>query len=105
MAADYLQSKGYQILEKNYRRQGIEVDMIALLGDELVFVEVKTRRSHTFGEAYESVTPFKMERIILASQIYLQEKNYYQYMVRYDILEIYLREGKIHHIENAFTLS
>lgn len=105
LAAEYLLSKGYDILDKNYRKQGTEIDIIAVCGEELVFVEVKTRRSRTFGDAYEAVTPLKMQHIIQTSQLYLQEKQYYQYMVRYDIIEVYLSEGKIEHIENAFTLA
>lgn len=49
IAANYLEREGLKILERNYRFERGEIDIIAEEGDELVFVEVKARRSTTFG--------------------------------------------------------
>ena len=48
-AAELLQNDGYEILERNYRCQAGEIDIIAVRGSEIAFVEVKTRRNHNYG--------------------------------------------------------
>lgn len=71
MAAAHLAGKGLHILARNYRVAGGEIDLIARHGPELVFVEVRSRRSAAFGSAAESVTPAKRRRLLLAAQHYL----------------------------------
>lgn len=105
IARKYLEKKGYLILDTNYRALQTEIDIVAKDLDELVFIEVKTRSSHKFGEAYEAVDEFKMQNIIRTSMSYIQKKNYYDLMVRYDIIEVYINEKKINHIKAAFDLS
>ncbi|MDO5715894.1 MAG: YraN family protein [Tissierellia bacterium] len=105
IALEYLIKNGYRVLDKNFRALGTEIDLIALKKDELIFIEVKTRRNRQFGDAYEAVTERKMNHIIQTAQSYIQQKNLYQYMVRFDIIEIYLMENKLNHIKNAFILS
>ena len=63
IAAAYLESKGYRILEQNYHTRFGEIDLVAQEGDSLVFVEVKARTSTTFGLPEASVTPAKLEKI------------------------------------------
>ena len=63
IAVDYLTEKGYRILRRNYRFGRGEIDIIAQDGTELVFVEVKTRRTSAFGEPEEAVTPKKQSQI------------------------------------------
>ncbi len=103
IAKSYLLSKGYKILVTNYRTKQGEIDIVALFTSTLVFIEVKTRTSTNFGYAYEAVNRRKQDRIIKSSFIYMKENNYYNYQLRYDIIEIYLTEKiKLNHIENAF---
>jgi len=71
LAAAHLAAQGLHILTRNYRVAGGEIDLIARHGNELVFVEVRSRRSVAFGSAAESVTPAKRRRILLAAQHYL----------------------------------
>jgi len=72
LAADFLHAKGYEILDHNYRIREGEIDIICRQNDCLVFVEVKTRSNKTFGWPEESVTDFKLEKILAAAFDYLQ---------------------------------
>lgn len=103
LAKEYLISKGYSILDINYRNKIGEIDIIALNKGIIVFVEVKTRTSTNFGYAYEAVNRRKQEKIIYCSYLYLNQKRLMDYQIRYDIIEVYLTSNvKINHIENSF---
>lgn len=67
-AADYLISCGYQILEANYRCRYAEIDLIAMDGDYLVFVEVKYRRSDRVQAPSEAVNRKKQQHIRFSGQ-------------------------------------
>ena len=71
-AAAYLAARGLAIVARNYRTRLGEIDLVARDGDVLVFVEVRMRRSGSFGGALESITPAKQRRIRAAAQQYLQ---------------------------------
>ena len=73
VARKHLEERGYSILDTNYRSDYGEVDIVALEGNAVVFVEVKTRRDRTFGRPEESVTAAKQEKLIETAQAYLQE--------------------------------
>ena len=77
-AADYLASRGYLILERNYRTRFGEIDLIALDGQTLCFIEVKFRTSMVKGSPGESITPGKMSRIRRCAMSYMSEKHYYE---------------------------
>jgi putative endonuclease len=72
VAAAHLESKGYRILERNFRIREGEVDIVAERQGTLVFVEVRTRRGPAMGTAAESVTPTKAARLVAAAQAYVQ---------------------------------
>lgn len=63
VAARHLAQRGMELLDRNWRGQGGELDLLARDGDVLVVVEVKTRRGTAFGHPAEAVTPAKLERI------------------------------------------
>jgi putative endonuclease len=69
-AAKFLSSKGYKVIEKNFRSKFGEIDIIALKGDTLVFVEVKARWGPRFGKPEEAVTPGKIWRISRTGEYY-----------------------------------
>lgn len=105
LALEYLNSKGYNVVEKNYRNKIGEVDIIAYDKSILAFIEVKTRNNHEYGYAYESVDSRKQKKIINASLMYLQKYKLHDVQVRYDVIEVYpLEEDPINHFENAFSL-
>lgn len=102
-AVEYLISKGYKIIDRNYRTKIGEVDIIAIISGVLVFVEVKSRTNINYGYPYEAVNWKKQDKIIKSSFIYMKQKRLNDYQIRYDIIEVYLEEKpKINHIENAF---
>lgn len=71
----YLERQGYRIAAANYRCPDGEVDLIAESGgDELVFIEVKTRRGRKFGEAEEAITAAKAQRLAAAAGHYLSQR-------------------------------
>ena len=63
IATEYLLSRGLSIVDRNWRCQQGEIDVVARDGAEVVFVEVKTRSSVAFGHPFESVTPAKLARL------------------------------------------
>lgn len=102
-AAEYLEKKGYHILERNYRcRQG-EIDLIAMDGSYLVFVEVKYRSGRSKGHPAEAVNIKKQRRIIRTAGYYCYEHRIPEdHPSRFDVVSIL--EGETEHIENAFEM-
>jgi putative endonuclease len=106
-AAGYLQTRGYYILERNFRCRGGEVDLIALDGGTVVFVEVKLRRSHARGAPIEAVTQLKQTRVRRAAQTYLTFSGKVFHRIRFDVVSV-MKSGKktdITHLKAAFPLS
>ncbi|SOU86096.1 conserved hypothetical protein [Tenacibaculum dicentrarchi] len=103
LAIEYLQNKGYVIIEKNYRFKKAEVDIIAKKSDTLIVVEVKTRSSSYFGNPQDFVNPKKIKLLVYAIDNYVNQKDL-DVEIRFDIIAILKnKEGfNIHHIEDAF---
>ncbi len=70
LAEQYLKKKGFEIIERNFRIRGGEIDIIAIDQDTLVFVEVKTRSSNEFGTPLEAITPWKLRSVIKTAEFY-----------------------------------
>jgi putative endonuclease len=103
-AARYLEKHGYEILERNFRVLGSEVDLIAQKDETLCFVEVKTRGTDDYGLPEEFVDERKRRKIIRAAKVYTGTKKYEDFFVRFDIVSV-LRKGgvvEINHITHAF---
>ena len=105
-AAKFLESKGYKIIAQNYKIRSAEIDIIAELNDELIFVEVKTRSNTRLGLPAEAVNLRKQKKIIEAASVFLQDDKFSDCACRFDVIEIYStgKNFKLHHIENAFEL-
>lgn len=102
ITSKYLEKNGYRILDRNYSKPFGEIDIIAIKGDVISFVEVKTRKSDDFAYAAEAVDFYKQERIKRASQAFLMERKLTDFLISFDISEVYLDTRKINYIENAF---
>ncbi len=104
LAAEFLEKNGYLILQRNYRFERGEIDLIANDGQELVFVEVKARTSKAFGAAEEAVTPEKQKQIRVVAEGYLFEHEIENQGCRFDVVAINYVNGKpiIKLIRNAF---
>ncbi|UNC92739.1 YraN family protein [Candidatus Contubernalis alkalaceticus] len=106
MAKKYLINKGYTICHEKFRCPRGEIDLIAKNQDDLVFIEVKTRRSLRFGEPFESVDIRKQKKMIKLAQYYMNYYKISQVNVRFDVVSVLLDESwdvkEIKLIENAF---
>lgn len=103
LAVDFLLDKGYDIVERNYRFDKAEVDIIAQKGQTLAIVEVKTRSTSDFGDPQDFLKPKQIQRIVKAVDVYVLENNL-DVEIRFDIIAI-VKENKgfsIEHLENAF---
>ena len=97
-AESHLRSLGYRVLARNYRTGEGEVDIVALDGETLVFVEVKARRTSVlkFGRPEESLTKTKQRRLVAAAQSYLAEQGPADADWRIDLVAIELdRAGRV----------
>lgn len=102
IALKYIISKGGKVIEKNYRTKMGEVDIIAKLNGELVFVEVKSRSNINYGYPAESVNYKKKRKITNVAKYYILDNSLENLSIRFDVIEIYFNEKKINHIVNAF---
>lgn len=104
LAEEYLSDQGYASIGSNIRTEYGEIDLLMSDGTELVFVEVKTRRSDRFGMPEESITTNKMRNMVLSAEAYLQSQNDFASEYRIDVVAIRVIKGKeieIRHIENV----
>lgn len=93
IAAHYLLSRGYTIVAKNVHYRGGEIDIVAREKNELVFVEVKSRSTRTFGWPEEGVTRQKRRRMKLSAGLFLSSHREYQgFAYRFDIMALELDE-------------
>ncbi|WP_276620076.1 YraN family protein [Syntrophomonas wolfei] len=104
LAAQYLGKKGYKILERNFYTRYGELDLVCEKDDNIVFVEVKTRRSTRFGSPEEAITPRKMGNMKKAAILYLKSSPRFFPEISFDVVSILVEDGKsrINHIINAF---
>ena len=106
LARDYLISKGYKILNMNFRNKFGEIDIICKKNNLLIFCEIKSRYSNSFGSPIESITCYKQKQIIKLSELYLLSKKYYNFNVRHDIIEVIFNtitsSHIINHVQDAF---
>lgn len=103
LAKTFLIENGYEILESNWRHKQYEVDLIAKKRNELIIVEVKTRRSNLFGEPEEFVNKAKQKNLFAAAQAFI-ELSGFDLEIRFDIISVLWSGEKyrINHIESAF---
>ena len=105
MAAKYLVDQGYIILEHNYRRGHLEIDLIALDKDELVIVEVKGRAGDTILQPEDAVDHRKRLALIRLANEYVKTHNREE-NVRFDVVSIISNNNgtEIKHLKNAFNV-
>ena len=104
-AAHYLKKNGYRICKTNYYTRYGELDIVCEKNGEIIFVEVKTRKTTSYGTPEESITYKKTQHIKKAAIIYLNEYEKAFRGIRFDVITIFIdQQGKetINHIENAF---
>lgn len=106
IARDFLINNGYKILNMNYRNRYGEIDIISIKNDIIIFCEVKSRYTNSFGNPIEAVTYYKQKQIIKLSEMYLLYEKYNNYNVRYDVIEVNFNKlnnnFKVNHIKDSF---
>jgi putative endonuclease len=103
-ASDYLEQKGYKILDRNWRHGRAEIDIVAMDGVTLVFAEVKTRSNDLF-ERPESAVDEKKRRLLTRAAVAYMRKIEHEWAIRFDIVAVVLREENrffVDHFEDAF---
>ena len=104
IAAAFLKKNGYRIIETNLRCFLGEIDIIAREKGELVFIEVKTRKSEELGYPEQAVGIKKQKKMSQLAMWYLQKKNLTEIRARFDVVAITMSfsGNDIHLIKNAF---
>ena len=106
LSLKHLIKNNYKILDTNFRTSYGEIDIVATINNIIVFLEIKSRYTDSFGKAIESITYYKQKQIIKLSKYYIHRYNLYNYNVRYDINEVYFNNRnnlyKLNHIIDAF---
>lgn len=102
-AARYLEQNGYIIRDRNWRKNHLELDIVATKHEELIIVEVKTRSNTDYIEPQDAVNWQKIRRIVVAADAYIKHFRL-DIPVRFDILTVVGEPGtfKIEHIKDAF---
>ncbi len=95
-ACKYLKDLEYSIIARNFKCSYGEIDIIAIDKEELVFIEVKTRCSQKYGEACEAVDKIKKKHIKNAAMFYIHKNDLENKFVRFDVLELYLKNNKFY---------
>lgn len=106
-ACQFLQSKGFKLIEKNYRCYFGEIDLIMQDQEDIVFVEVRSRKHTEYGSAAESVDRNKRNKLIKTATHFLQSRNWlYKRNSRFDVVAIHPVAGdtQLNWIKNAFTV-
>ncbi len=109
-AADYLKKLGYRILARGHRQRLGEIDLIALDGNWIVFVEVKTWASNQGGDPSQAVDARKQEKLTRAALIYLKRRGLLDQPARFDVVSIVWPgsdngvklKPTVRHFKNAF---
>lgn len=76
IAEDYLVAHGYEIVERNWRTRYCEIDIVAKKDKTVYFVEVKYRKSSTYGSGFEYITPKKQQQMQFAAEMWLQANRW-----------------------------
>lgn len=100
----YLVKNGYEIVARNYRIKGGEIDIIAVDTKYIIFVEVKSRNPHSMVSGFDAVTSRK-ENLIINTAVNFCMKNPNMLQPRFDIAEVIISGGRVmgmDYIENAF---
>jgi putative endonuclease len=105
VAARYLKKQGYRILARQSRSRIGELDLVALDGETVVFVEVKTRTTHAAGHPGEAITFQKRKQLTRAALAWLKRRGLLEQRARFDVIAVTWREREsplVEHFRHAF---
>ena len=105
-AERYLTALGYRIIARQHRNAGGELDLVALDGDTVVFIEVKTRQGEDHGQPVDAITADKQRRLTRAALVFLKQRGWLERRSRFDVVAVVwpeeTSEPQITHYQNAF---
>ena len=104
-AAAHLARRGYRVVGRNVRAGGVEIDLVAVRADVVIFVEVKTRRSRSRGVPEQAVDARKQARLARAAQAWLREQPRRFRRARLDVIACETDGAgtwRVRHLEGAF---
>lgn len=113
LAADWLEARGYVVMDRNYRYERGELDLVAFDTNaragagEIVFVEVKARRGTGFGRPEEAVTEAKQKQLWKVAEAYMHERKLSGSPARFDVVAVLMPsrgEPAVEHFANAFGM-
>ena len=87
-AEEYLRRRRYAIVARNYRCRGGEIDLVALHGHTVVFIEVRTRSTAALVEPFETVDEAKRRRIVTAARHYAARHRLHDHAMRFDLVAV-----------------
>lgn len=106
LAKRYLEERGYRIIDMNVKTSFKEIDLVAMLDNDLVFVEVKTRTSSAFGEASDAILGKKLKNFQKAISIYLEKTEIKYKDIRADFIAIDIdrmkKSARVQHFKDVF---
>lgn len=103
LAEKHLQKNGLKLIERNFYSRMGEIDLIMQDGEVLVFVEVRSRKSRTYGGSLASITVQKQQKIIKTAYNYLQKKQLFdKHPFRFDVVGIDGESSQIQWLKHAF---
>ncbi len=105
IAQGYLLEKGYKILDTNWRIGHLELDIVALDGEELVIVEVKSREGESFGHPTDAISNKKIKKVITAAEAWIQHHDWNK-DARFDLILVTIlgaNDYELEHYDNAFN--
>lgn len=100
LAADYLEDRGLRIIDSNWRCRAGEIDLVALEGNDLVVVEVKTRSSRRYGDPLEAVSLAKARRLRTLAVMWAREHHHVPGLLRIDAVGIVMERGSLPEIDH-----
>lgn len=107
IACSFMLRHGYAILDRNWRFKHLELDIVCEKDNQIIFVEVKTRRTNRLGGPSGAISPQKKEKLLIAAQAWLQAHDAWQKPCRIDIICLVGEHDhfKLEHYANAFEFS
>ena len=104
LAAEYLAERGWTVVARNYRAGPKEIDLIAVRGSVVAFVEVKTRTTRTGGGVLDPIGATKRRAVVTAARRWIHENGRRGSVYRFDAIGVELRgdEVSIQHIPDAW---
>ena len=104
LAAAWYEANGYEVLARNWRCRAGELDLILRKGPEVVFCEVKARRTDRWGEPAEAVGHAKQARLRRLAAVWLRQRRPGSIDIRFDVVSVIVRRGRtyVRHIPDAF---